>query len=493
MKTVRVQGVSLTGACAEPVTVEGRFEPRSDAEVARTDVLLSGLPDAVIRESKSRLLLALKETGLTPPSGRLTLNLVPAGRRKAGEMLDLPMALAAAAAIGYLDPRDLAGVLTVGELGIDGSLHGVPGGLAAARVASEAGLERLAAPPETAAEAALDPAIRAHACRSLGEVVAWLSGAREIEALVAPPHEAATVSLARLSAVRGHALGKEALAVAAAGGHALLFVGPPGIGKSMLARALSDLLPPLGPDERLEITRIASAAGRIARGLATERPFRAPHHTGSNVGLVGGGNPPSPGEITLAHRGVLFLDELTEFRREVLECLRQPLEDGHVLISRAGHQLDLPSRFRLVCAMNPCPCGYRGHPRLSCPCSPREVQRYRSRLSGPFLDRIDLRVELAVPDLEELYGEAPAGREAAELAERVSRAQACAAARSGSVPCRLTAPMRRLLEEASAHRDLSARGLESLRRVARTLADLDGDERVGVDHLARALALRQPV
>ena len=381
----------LAGAEAKLVTIEARFEP---ADRQRTEVAFSGLPDAVVRESRGRLLAALAETGLHVPQGRLFLNLAPAGLRKSGEALDLPLALGVAAACGHLKPRSLGRTLFLGELGIDGRLHAVPGGLAAAEVARAAGLTRLVAPGETALEAACLQATEVWTGTHLRDVARWSYTGEGLARAAPRPDPPVVRSGSTLDLVRGQTLAKRALAVAATGGHGLLMLGPPGAGKSLLARGLRRLLPAPNRSERLEITRVASALGRHIGGLLAERPFRAPHHTTSYAGLVGGGNPPAPGEITLAHGGLLFLDELPEFRREALEALRQPLETGQVLISRAGRQTELPARFHLVAAMNPCPCGQRGSPRRPCRCSPGEVWRYRRRISGPLLDRVELRVEL---------------------------------------------------------------------------------------------------
>jgi magnesium chelatase family protein len=513
MHTVRVLGACLAGTGAEIVTVEARFDRR---EKERTEVVITGLPDPVLRESRGRMVCALEASGLHVPHGRLFLNLVPAAKRKSGEVLDLPIALGAAAACGHMDHRALENALFLGEVGIDGALHAVPGGLSVAIAAVASGVRRLFAPPATAREAAWIEGIEVYGARHIEDVIGHLCGAQPgLERLQCPDADSDEALLANPAAreslddVRGQYAGKLALAVAAAGGHGLLYIGPPGAGKSLLARRLGSLAGVPDRRERLEITRILSAAGQWPGGLATERPFRAPHHTISYAGLVGGGSPPQPGEITLAHCGVLFLDELPEFRREALEALRQPMESGTVLISRATQRIELPAGFQLVAAMNPCACGYQGHATIPCRCPPSHVARYRGRISGPLLDRFDLRVELTAPTLDEL-GLHPRALPTddmtdAVLKQRVERARKRQHARQGvqrntqlsadqldlAVP--LDAKLRPLLDRVVKSRSLSARAVQSIRRVARTLADLDDVERVGPEHLARAIALRSPL
>ncbi len=517
MHTVRVLGACLAGTGAEIVTVEARFDRR---EKERTEVVITGLPDPVIRESRGRLVCALEASGLHVPRGRLFINLVPAAKRKSGEVLDLPIALAAAAACGHVDHRVVEKALFLGEVGIGGALHAVPGGISVALAAVSSGVPRLFAPPATAREASWIEGVAVYGARHIEDVVAHLCGASPgLEQLHSPDLESESAANALLAAaagpreslddVRGQYAGKLALAAAAAGGHGLLYIGPPGAGKSLLARRLGSLAGAPDRRERLEITRILSAAGQWPGGLATERPFRAPHHTISYAGLVGGGSPPQPGEITLAHCGVLFLDELPEFRREALEALRQPMESGTVLISRATHRITLPAGFQLIAAMNPCACGYQGHPTIPCRCPPSHVARYRGRISGPLLDRFDLRVEITAPTLDELATH-PRAAEVndmtdAVLKQRVERARKRQFARQGvqrntqltadqldlAVP--LDLKLRPLLDRVVKSRSLSARAVQSIRRVARTIADLDDVERVGTEHLARAIALRSPL
>ena len=506
-RAVRVTTAALEGAGAELVTVEAQFEPAPDGQRrARTEIQLTGLPDPVIRESRGRLLSALAANHLRLGGGRLHLNLVPAARPKSGAMLDLALCLSAASAGAHLSSRGLAGTLFLGEVGLDGALHDVPGGLAAGMAALAAGITRMIAPPRTAAEAASLPQLAVLRAHSLAQVVAHLTSEERPLAREEPAPDALERPPTRpLADVRGQSTAKRAAVVAAAGGHALLLIGPPGVGKTMIARRLVQLRPPPNRAERLEITRVQSAIGRWPEGLLRERPFRAPHHTASYAGLVGGGLPLSPGEITLAHEGVLFLDELPEFQREALEAMRQPLESGSITISRAGRQLTLPSRFQLVAAMNPCPCGFQGTELPGCRCSPHAVARYRRRLSGPLLDRLELRVALSAPRASVLVGPAAPAAAGSNESEQVEAAQQFREQR-GQARLNATlegeeldrhAPLddssRRLLERAARRRALSARAVQALRRVARTLADLDASPAIDARHLMEALGLRASI
>lgn len=501
MSTVRTIGASLAGTAAELVTIECLFHP---AESGGLDIQISGLPDNVLREGRGRIISALEANELSS-HGDVLLNLVPASRRKSGESLDLALAAAVVAAVGHWPAPALEQSIFLGELGIDGRLHAVPGGLAAALAARQAGLKRLFAPPATAQEAAAVPELEVYAARNLGQLCAHLSGGKGLERTrLADAHP----TLLRpegpsLDEVRGLGAAKLSLALAACGAHGLLLVGPPGAGKSLLARRLTRLMPEPSFEERLEITQALSAAGRWPGGLAKDRPYRAPHHGASVAGMIGGGPQATPGEITLAHCGVLFLDELPEFRREVLESLRQPLESGCVLVSRCARQVELPARFQLVAAMNPCPCGYLGHPRTPCRCPPTSVQRYRRRISGPLLDRIELVIEVQPASLDQLSDSSiDAGLSEAALIARVAAARQRATQRGQTLPnarldadgldqhARLDGPTRVLLERAARARGLSARALQALRRVARSVADLEDSAAIRSEHMAQALSLR---
>ena len=459
-----------------------------------------GLPEAAVREAKDRVRAAIQCAQLDFPNGRITVNLAPADLPKDGGRYDLAIALGILAASGQLTNEALAGWEFVGELALTGEIRGVDGALAAALAAGAAG-HRLLVAPGDGAEAALATDVDVRTARTLLEVCAALDGRRQLPR--AEPATAQPGPSPDLADVRGQAHARRALEIAAAGCHHLLFVGPPGSGKTLLASRLCGILPEPSDAEALEAAAIASASGRgldLARWR--QRPFRAPHHTASAVALVGGGADPRPGEISLAHHGVLFLDELPEWSRHALEVLREPLESGSVSISRAARHCDFPARFQLVAAMNPCPCGWAGDPSGRCLCNDEMIRRYRHRLSGPLLDRIDLHVEVPRLPPTALRPEAPGGEASERVRERVVAARALQLARAGAANahldqgqtqahCRLAPRDTALLERAVDSLQLSARSLHRILRVARTIADLADSAGIETPHLTEAIGYRR--
>ncbi|THF84891.1 ATP-binding protein [Deinococcus sp. KSM4-11] len=491
----RARSVALIGVDAVPVEVEVDVSPGLPA------FTVVGLPDQAVSEARERVRAAIRNAGLPFPAARITVNLAPADLRKEGPLYDLPIALGVLAAQELLPAQVLDGVLAAGELALDGTLRPIAGAVNLALLASALTLPALL-PAGNAPEAALIDGVTVYGAATLTDAVRHLSGQAPLRASEPPAAEHDPGAFLDLADLKGQVAARRALEVALAGGHNLLLVGSPGSGKTVLARRAPGLLPPLSRPEALEVTRIHSAAGLLAirGGLNLGAPFRSPHHTVSDAGLIGGGSVPRPGEVSLAHRGVLFMDEFPEFSRKALETLRQPLEDGTVTISRARATVQYPARFQLIAAMNPCPCGHQGDPEKACTCTPAERLRYAARISGPLLDRIDVVVRVPRLTVEELT-RAPESEGSASVRERITlardgmlRRQQVRNADLAGQALRRHAPLaagpEAFIRAAARQLGLTGRGFDRVVRVARTVADLSGSADIHETHLAEAVSYR---